>query len=369
MEKDNRQKALMQLLKVETAKGYVTFDDIMQCADDNSLSIGELDWLSEAASSRNVIIYEETPFSVRSEDEEYDDYAQIDYEQTFIEAIEMCPELEALINDIRSIIPPQRGEVGRLKYALKEGNSHARDRMIEMYLRLALRIAVSRAKAYDLDLSETVGDAFRGLIIAVDKYDSDTSGPFTSFASLWIYQYITRLQSTKNPHIYFPYHRKEWFYTMYPLFKEQGCLACEDFTQCENAIEMICNRIYCNKEEARDVVIASKDYLSIESIFENVDSLLYKELISRWTIDSNLQELTEQVLLKKQLNEVLDTLPQREKEVIILRYGIGDEIERTLEKVGQIIGVSRERVRQIEKSALTKLRQPSRNRKLRDYLD
>lgn len=211
MEKDNRQAALNQLLAIAASNGYITFDDIMRCADDNSLSIGEFDWLAETAGSRNVIIYDEAPKPVSSDDDDYDDYAQIDYEQTFSEAIEMAPGIKALIESIRSIMPPQRGEVGRLKYQVREGNTHARKRMIEMYLRIAVRIAVSRAKAYNLDLEETVGDAFIGLMIAVDKYDPDHSGPFVSFASLWIYQNISREQSTCNPNMYFPVHRKELF--------------------------------------------------------------------------------------------------------------------------------------------------------------
>ena len=176
MERDNRQNALNQLVVIAASNGYVTFDDIMRCADDNSLSIGEFDWLAETAESRNIIIYDEAPKPIVSGDDDYDDYAQIDYERTFAEAVEMAPEIETLIETVRSIMPPQRGEVGRLKYQIKEGNVHARERMIEMYLRIAIRIAVARAKEYNIDLEETISDAFIGLIIAVDKYDPDFSG-------------------------------------------------------------------------------------------------------------------------------------------------------------------------------------------------
>ena len=78
MERDNRQAAFKQLLAIAASNGYVTFDDIMHCADDNSLSIGEFDWLAEAVGARNIIIYDETPKPVNSNEDDYDDYAQID---------------------------------------------------------------------------------------------------------------------------------------------------------------------------------------------------------------------------------------------------------------------------------------------------
>lgn len=361
MERDNRQAALKQLLAIAASNGYVTFDDIMRCADDNSLSIGEFDWLSEAAGARNIIIYDETPKPVNSDEDDYDDYAQIDYERTYVEAVEMCPELESLINDIRNIMPPQRGEVGRLKYQVQEGNTHARRRMTEMYMRLAVRIAVSRAKTYDLDLAETVDDAFVGLLIAVDKYDPDYSGPFVSFASLWIYQNISREQSTRNPNIYFPVHRKEWFYAMYPLLKAHSCTECERFHDCNKAREMICEKIQCDKEQAKDVITASFPCLSWDELPEGTDK--YPCLIYT---DDEMIENVEARLRSEKVWKMLECLTERQKEIIIDRYGLSDGTEKTLEQVGQKYGVTRERIRQIESKAIRKLiARFARNRKKR----
>ena len=350
MERDHRQAALKQLLAIAASNGYVTFDDIMRCADDNSLSIGEFDWLSETAGARNIIIYAEAPKPVNSDEDDYDDYAQIDYERTFTEAVEMCPELEPLINRIRIIMPPQRGEVGRLKYQVEEGNIHARERMVEMYLRLAVRIAVSRAKTYDLDLAETVGDAFIGLLIAVDKYDPDYSGPFVSFASLWIYQNISREQSTKNPNMYFPVHRKEWFFTMYPLLKARGCTECERFLDCGKAVDMICEKIQCNKEQARDVITASLPCLSWNDLQEKA----YEFPCLIFTDDEMIEDF-ETVRRSEKVWKMLECLTERQKEIIIDRYGLRNGTEKTLEQVGQKYGLTRERIRQIESKALRKL--------------
>jgi RNA polymerase primary sigma factor len=350
MERDKRQAALRQLLAIAASNGYVTFDDIMRCADDNSLSIGEFDWLAETASSRNVIIYDEAPKPVSSADDDYDDYAQVDYEQTFSEAIEMAPGIELLIESIRRIKPPQRGEVSRLKYQVIEGNVHARERMIEMYLRLAVRLAVSRAKTYDLALEETIGDAFIGLIVAVDKYDPDHSGPFVSFASLWIYQNMSREQSTRNPNLYFPVHRKEWFYTMYPLLKARGCTECDTILQCDKVADMICEKIQCERERVCDVLNAALPCLSLDEMAENdVEDERYSYP------DAELIEEVDSRIRSEKVRKALYCLREREREILIDRYGLNGEPEKTLEQVGQKYNLTRERIRQIENKVLKKL--------------
>lgn len=350
MEESSRQTALKQLLVIAASNGYVTFDDMMHCADDNSLSIGELDWLAEMAGARNLVIYDEAPQRKSPDDDEFDDYAQSDYERTFTEAVEMCPELDTLIDDIRNIIPPQWGEVGRLKYQVKEGNAHARERMIEMYLRLAVRIAVSRAKAYDLDLGETVGDAFVGLLTAVDKYDPDYSGPFTSFASLWIYQNISREQSTLNPNIYFPVHRKEVFYSVYPLLKARGCTSCDRFFQCKKVVNMICEKVSCNFAQARDILAASVPSLSLDKMTENDEEDLHLSYS-----DEEMLEEIDIIFQAEELHRALDHLTPRQQAVLTDRYGLNDGTEKTLEQVGQKYGLTRERIRQIENKALRRL--------------
>lgn len=150
MEQGNRQEALVRLLNIAAVKGYVTFDDIFDCSNEFGLSFGAFDWLSENIATRNIIIYDEDPGSLDSDNSDYDDYAQIDYEETFQRVIEVEPNLEPLIEEIRNTKPPQRGEVGQLKYQVKEGNEHARQRMIEMYMRIAVRIALQRSMDYDI---------------------------------------------------------------------------------------------------------------------------------------------------------------------------------------------------------------------------
>ena len=182
MEANNRQAAYQSLISLADKQGYVTFDDIMRCADDYSLPIQDFDWLSNAITTRGVLVYSENPNTQSANDDEYDDYAQSDYEAVYNKIIEICPSLEPFVTQVRNTLPPQYGEISRLKYQIVDGNLHARNRMIEMHLRIALRIALGRAELYDADLEDTVSDACIGLIYAVDKYDPDTSGALASYA-------------------------------------------------------------------------------------------------------------------------------------------------------------------------------------------
>ena len=156
MGRDLRQEALTYLLEKADKQGYVTFDDIMDCADANSLPIQDFDWLSSAITTRGILVYDEAPAANNrivqdSEEDDYNDYAQSDYESVYDRIIELDESLRDFVTEVRNIKPPQWREFSQLKYQVTEGNIHARERMIEMHLRIALRIALQRAEAYDMD--------------------------------------------------------------------------------------------------------------------------------------------------------------------------------------------------------------------------
>lgn len=347
MERDKCQAALAQLLTIASTNGYITFDDIMQCADNHSLSIGEFDWLAEMAGDRNIIIYEKEPNQVNSDDEETEDYSKINFEEIFNQVILLSPNLKPLIDYVRTIMPPQRGEVGWLKYQVKEGNKHARERMIKMYMRSAIRIAFSRAIKYDLDVEETIGNAFVGLINAVDKYDPDYSGPFGSFASFWIFQYISRTQNTPNPNIYFSANHKDLVGTVYPLLKDKGCIECEEVFRCKQVIDLICEKLDCDDFKAYDVIMASVPSISLDELTEEAYWSLRLYCSEETLLDGFKDD--------KNIKTYLDKLPQKQRKVIEARYGFVDGKEHTLDEIGKEMGVSRERIRQIEAKAIRML--------------
>ncbi len=381
MGKDNRQEAYNFLIELASKQGYVTFDEIMDCADDHSLPIQDFDWLSNSITSRGILVYSEAPSSAStSDDDEYDDFAQSDYEAVYKRIIELSPSLEPFVNDVRNIIPPQRQEIKQLKYQIVDGNEYARSRMIEMHLRIALRVALQRAEAFDMDIEDAIGYACIGLTIAVDKYDPDTSGAFASYATLWILQNISREQSTRRPLVYYPVHQKENYFTMYPLLKSHGCIECDDLWKCEKARQMVMEKLECSEKDAERTIAQMIPDSRIEELIdlysgeygecENNDIMVGSMLgsISPNTIisDEDAMQTIHSKMLREVVAEALKTLTPREEAVLKLRYGF-DGPEQTLEQVGNRYNITRERIRQIEAKALRKLRHPAKSKKLKEY--
>ena len=362
-----RQEILKNLMKKAEVQGYITFDNIMDCADDNSLPIQDFDWLSNEIATRGVIVYDDAPKNQveLNNDNEFYDYAQIDYENVYYRIIELNNSLEDFVNKVRNIIPPQRKELSKLEYQVLEGNQHARCRMIEMHLRIALKLALQRAEIYDADIVETVGDACVGLVIAVDKYNPDVNGAFGSYATMWILQNISRCQPTKRPLIYYPVHKKEFYFSVYPFLKESRAKEKKGLCDAEEKKELLRKKFDFTDEQIDEVLKEATPLESFEEIFSKYRSGYYQDDFEKERIelffDNFICELTpadivDHQALREQLKITLNQLKEREKKVLELRFGLIDGRERTLEEVGKKFGVTRERVRQIENKALRKLK-------------
>lgn len=382
MGSDNRQDAYEYLIDLANKQGYVTFDEIMDCADGYDLPIQDFDWLSNSITSRGILVYSEAPSSASTTDEdEYDDFAHSDYEKIYKRIIELSPQLDRFVYGVKEIIPPQRKEIGRLKYQVLDGNEYARKRMIEMHLRLALRIGLKRADFFNIDIEDTICDACIGLIIAVDKFVPDISGAFGSYAALWVLQNIQREQVTSRPNLYYPDYIKDKYLTIYPILKRKGCITCFKFSKCKKALQVVINKLKCDNDMATKVISSMVPDLSLESFVDYYvkknnlinDKIAYKgDLLA---IISPETELSEDDILEKIykkdisciVRDLLKRLKPREEFVIKQRYGF-DGDEQTLEKIGKKIGVTRERVRQIESKALKKIENIFKEAKIEKYL-
>lgn len=253
-------------------------------------------------------------------------------------------------------------EEKELALLVAEGNLEAKQRLAEANLRLVVSIA-KRYVGRGMQFLDLIQEGNMGLMKAVDKFDYSKGFKFSTYATWWIRQAITRAIADQARTIRIPVHMVE---TINKLVREQRNLLQELGT--EPTPEQIAERMDMTPDKVREILKIAQEPVSLETPIGEEDDSHLGDFIEDEVIE-NPVDYTTRVVLREQLDEVLDTLTDREENVLRLRFGLDDGKMRTLEDVGKVFNVTRERIRQIEAKALRKLRHPSRSKQLKDFID
>ena len=341
--------------------GVLTYGELMTALQEQELTPDEIDDLYETFSNKGIeIVDDSNRAQTETEDEKAED--EVDIDLSIPEGISIDDPVRMYLKEIGRVPLLSADEEIALAKRMESGDEAAQKELAEANLRLVVSIAkryVGRGMLF-LDL---IQEGNLGLIKAVEKFDYNKGYKFSTYATWWIRQAITRAIADQARTIRIPVHMVE---TINKLIRVSRQLLQQ--LGREPSPEEIAEAMEISVERVREIMKIAQEPVSLETpIGEEEDSHL-GDFIEDQDAPAPA-EAASFMLLKEQLEEVLDTLTEREERVLRLRFGLDDGRARTLEEVGQNFGVTRERIRQIEAKALRKLRHPSRSRKLKDFLD
>ena len=357
--KEKKITTLADLMEFGKKNGKLTSKDIGSFLENMDFDVDQVDKFYESIEAAGIDVID-----LGEEEEEVLTESNVEkFEKSLAsEGVSIDDPVKVYLKEIGAFPLLSLDEEIELAERIQKGDSRAKKRLAEANLRLVVSIAkryVGRCMLF-LDL---IQEGNLGLIKAVEKFDHTKGFKFSTYATWWIRQAITRAIADQARTIRIPVHMVE---TINKVKKVQSQLLHKNGQ--EPSVEDLAAELDMPQDKVREILKVSQEPISLESpIGEEEDSHL-GDFIPDYDAPVP-EEAATHTLLREQLNEVLATLTPREAKVLSLRFGIEDGRPRTLEEVGKEFNVTRERIRQIEAKALRKLRHPSRNKKLKDFLD
>jgi RNA polymerase primary sigma factor len=363
MIKHHLPRSLKELINQGKEDGFLVQDDILLVYPDPEKHINEIDKFFDDALKKGVDIFE--TISTRDESESQKSVEEIEKELEHLVVLKHGESLDPIKMYLKEI-----GKTPLLKFEdeislakkYEKGNKEAKDKLTKANLRLVVSIA-KKYLGRRLSFLDLIQEGNKGLIRGVEKYDWRRGYKFSTYATWWIRQAITRAIADQSRTIRIPVHMVDHINRFYKT---------------QRRLTQKYGREPTVKETAKEMMMTIPEIENLMKISQQPRSLSTpvgddkEATLEQFVADVNQPSLYDKVsreLLKDALNKVLETLSPREKKVLVMRFGLEDGKPKTLEEVGKEFRVTRERIRQIEAKAIRKLKHPTRARKLKDFLE
>ncbi|HNP89551.1 MAG TPA: RNA polymerase sigma factor RpoD [Candidatus Woesebacteria bacterium] len=366
-EKNNPQdkeldKTIKRLIEKGKKQGFLTQDEILECFPQAEDHLDKLDYFYGRLINAGIDVFDNvTEEEIKSDEKSAKELSKEIEVISRLETPTTTDPVRMYLREIGKInLLVAKDEIDLAK-KIEKNSLAAKKKLTESNLRLVVSIA-KKYVGRGLSLLDLIQEGNQGLIRAVEKYDWRRGYKFSTYATWWIRQAITRAIADQARTIRIPVHMVE---TINRLIRTSRKLM-QDLGR-EPSPEEIAEKMAISTSRVREIMKISQDTTSLETpVGDDEDSILGDFIAD--TAPSPYDTASRQ-LLKDNINEVLETLSGREANVLRYRFGLGGERPMTLEEVGKKFGVTRERIRQIEAKALRKLKHPSRRKKLQDYLE
>ncbi|XBG80012.1 RNA polymerase sigma factor RpoD [Enterococcus cecorum] len=361
------EQAVDQFIRENRYKGQVLYDDLSnQLVVPYSLDADAMDQLIQKVEDSGISVVDENGepsiHSLKSNQKHAEEEEVDDRDLSAPTGVKINDPVRMYLKEIGRVPLLTADEEVTLALKIEQGDQEAKQRLAEANLRLVVSIA-KRYVGRGMQFLDLIQEGNMGLMKVVEKFDYRKGFKFSTYATWWIRQAITRAIADQARTIRIPVHMVE---TINKLIRIQRQLLQE--LGKEPTPEQIAEKMEMPTEKVREILKIAQEPVSLETPIGEEDDSHLGDFIEDQEATSPAEHAAYE-LLKEQLEDVLDTLTDREENVLRLRFGIDDGRTRTLEEVGKVFGVTRERIRQIEAKALRKLRHPSRSKQLKDFLE